>query len=82
VYTFGVDAEFDSNGNAGSDRVEVYLVDPRNPIRTLLDGGEPGTPFFVVEAEASSYPSEHVRFDASEVQLNLGSLRQLSEGEL
>jgi len=57
VYTFDVEAKFDLRGGA-NDRLEVYLVDPRNPSQTLLDGGQPGTPLFVLEPETPSYADE------------------------
>jgi len=84
IYSFAVDAAFDTSDDstAGEDRLEVYLVDPTNADRTLLDGGQPGTPFFVMEGEAASYPQETVHFDGSQVTLDLSSLANQSEGEL
>ena len=49
VYTFGIQAEFDTTDQmtATEDRLEVYLVDPADASKTLLDGGVSGTPIFV-----------------------------------
>lgn len=82
-YTFSVDASFDNDiATQSRDRLEVYLVDPHNPRQTLLDGGEAGTPFFVMEGKDARYPESFVQFDGSLVHLDLTSLHDLAEGKL
>ena len=84
VYTFAVDASFDSSSESTAlgDRLEVYLVDPSDRDRTLLDGGESGSPFFVLSSNAATFPDDRVAFDDSIVSVNLTSLADRSEGEL
>lgn len=80
VYSFAVDTDFASSDNG--ERLEVYLVDPANPNRTLLDGGSPGTPFLILENDQATYPEEVVRFEQGVARIDLTSLGDLAEGEM
>ena len=64
------------------DRLQVYLVDPANPIQTLLDQGVDGTPVFELTENGANFQAGTVRFDGTTVDIDLTSLVDLTQGEL
>ena len=82
--SFELDASFDTTDTVSltSDRLEVYLVDPADPSQTLLDAGRPGTALFTLSESGAEFPPGRVRFDGSEVTIDLSSLSALATGQL
>ena len=81
---FAVDAAFDTSDNSGAseDRFALYLVDPANPSQTLLDNGVPGTPLFSLSGKTAEFTPGLVRYDGQYVEIDLTSIKTLSEGLL
>jgi len=91
IYRFDMQAVFDTSDPSArdasntplalEDRLEIYLVEPGTG-RTLLDGGQAGTPLVVMEGEAVSYPAEIVSRQGTTFGLDLTSLAEHEAGEL
>jgi hypothetical protein len=83
--SFQITPQFDTTDqtSATKDRLLVYLVDPTHPNQTLLDGGQPGTPVFMLsEGGATEFPAGLVRFNGSVVQIDATSLTTATSGLL
>ena len=82
--TFDVQAAISPPGQAGQlgDRLLVYLLDPQDPARTLLDGTRAGTALFALHADGAEYPQGLVSRVGSQVTIDLSSLGGLSQGLL
>ena len=82
--SFDVLPQFDTSDttSAFDDLFLVYLVDSTDPTRTLLDGGESGTPLFSLNAMGQSdYLPGLVRFNGTRLDVDLSGLPQ-SDGVL
>jgi hypothetical protein len=62
---FAVDAAFDNSDATthSQDQLAVYLVDPNDTSQTLLDGGQLGTPVFILNGETANYIPGQVSYD-------------------
>ena len=82
--SFEVDAMFDTADTTGiiEDTFLVYLVDPADPGRTLMDRGENGTALFMLAGEQAEFTPGIVGFDGSRVEINVSSVSGADEGLL
>lgn len=81
--SFEVDAVWrELNAGEIEDRLLVYLVDPTNPDRTLLDNGSEGTPVFSLAGEQADFTPGLVGFDGSRVTIDASSLTEIESGLL
>ncbi len=79
-----VDAMFDTADTQGiiEDTFLVYLVDPADPGRTLLDRGANGTALFMLAGEQAEFTPGIVGFDGSRVEIDVSSVSGADEGLL
>lgn len=84
TYRLQVDARFDTTDQtaATEDVFAVYLRDPANAQRTLLDRGEQGTALFSLVGGRAEYVPGQVRFDGTVLEIDLTSLATASQGQL
>ena len=83
-FRFELDAGFDTTDRtpAVEDLVLVYLVDPSDPTKTLLDRGENGTALFTKAGDTVEMAPGIVRYDGTAVEIDVTSLGNLTEGRL
>ena len=78
---FDIDAEFDVTDTSTivEDAFLVYLVDPFDPTKTLLDRGEQGTSLFEMIGDHVSYPAGVVSFDGKTIEIDVTSVEGYDE---
>ncbi|MFO0905215.1 MAG: RHS repeat-associated core domain-containing protein [Pirellulales bacterium] len=76
VVEFELATRFDAaaDGFAPGDQVLVYLVDPANPQRTLVDRGAVGTTVFALTSGRSEYATGLAAFDGRTVSIDATEL--------
>jgi RHS repeat-associated protein len=81
---FPVNARFDTTDHTAAveDTLLVSLVDPVNPGQTLLDRGQPGTALFALSGSAADYQPGVVRYDGTNVTIDVSSLASRTKGLL
>lgn len=77
---FDVEALFDEADAGAGDRLLVSLVDANDPTVKLL--GEQGSPIFTLSESGPEFQAGLVRFDGSEVEIDVTSLRDEVQGRL
>ncbi|MGB7412867.1 MAG: cadherin domain-containing protein, partial [Thermosynechococcaceae cyanobacterium] len=78
--TFDVNALFDRTDVGAGDRLLVYLVDANDPAVTLL--GQTDAPVFTLSESGAEYQAGLVRYDGAEVEIDVTSLRDETQGLL
>ncbi|MDZ4852594.1 MAG: RHS repeat-associated core domain-containing protein [Pirellulaceae bacterium] len=83
-FSFDVTASFDKSDTdvLVGDLFQVYLVDPMNPGRTLLDRGREGEALFSLGETGANYLPGLVTFSGSTVTVDLTSLANDKQGLL
>ncbi|MCB9940713.1 MAG: hypothetical protein H6823_20945 [Planctomycetaceae bacterium] len=72
-----------SNASSSSrDLFAIYLVDPQDPTRTLLDRGAPGTSLFSLSATGVEFTPGRVRWDGRVVEIDLSDVTDRDTAEL
>lgn len=81
---FDLDAKFDFSdvGRVSEDLFSIYLRDPANPQKTLLDGGELGSSLFSLSGREYNAAAGIVRFDGKRVQIDTSRLTNAANGQL
>jgi hypothetical protein len=81
---FDVKAIFDltDKTTASADQLAVYLVDPHDRSRTLLDNGKPGTPVFTLVGNRADFAKGIVRYDGTRVTIDVSKVVGATSGEL
>ena len=80
---FRIDADFGSGNSPVVDDVfAVYLVDPDDPSQTLSDRGQNGTSLFSLIGGKPDYVAGQVRFDGTEVEIDVPSEVESTRGLL
>jgi hypothetical protein len=84
ILRFAVDTAFDNSDATthSQDQLAVYLVDPNDTSQTLLDGGQLGTPVFILNGETADYIPGQVSYDGQFVEIDLSSLADQGQGLL
>jgi Ca2+-binding RTX toxin-like protein len=82
--TFDVTPAFDraDTDAAAEDVFLVYLVDPADPARTLLDHGTAGTAVFSLASDHAEYLPGLVHFDGRQVEIDVTALTSPSSALL
>jgi YD repeat-containing protein len=82
---FDVKAIFDltDKTTASADQLAVYLVDPNNRSRTLLDNGKPGTALFTLVGDKADFAKGIVRYHGTRVTIDVSKVANgATTGEL
>jgi hypothetical protein len=83
TYTVGIDAQLQQPGSEteAADRLEVHLVDPQDPQRSLFGGAE-ASPLFVMEGDSVTHAAPGVTYDGSKLRIDTTPLKHLDQGKL
>lgn len=82
--SFQVQPSFDHvKSTPSGERFLVYLTDPTNSSKTLLDSGIAGSPIFALSDQGpAQFPAGLVQFDGTTVTIDVSSLGSLTSGQL
>ena len=83
-YRVRIDSQFDTTDGSAAleDLLAVYLVDPKQPTKTLLDRGTNGTALFTLAGTKAEFVPGQVRWDGSILDINLSDLALSDTGLL
>ena len=83
-YRVRIDSQFDTTDGSAAleDLLAVYLVDPKQPTKTLLDRGTNGTALFTLAGTKAEFVPGRVRWDGSVLDINLSDLALSDTGLL
>ncbi len=84
IYRVRIDTQFDTTDPSAAieDLLAVYLVDPKQQSTTLLDRGTNGTALFTLAGTVAETVPGRVRWDGSNLEINLSDLATIDTGLL